>query len=58
MVMKIQIAVFWVVVPGSNVKAVWSSKTLVSYNTTLWHHNPEDHDFVYLITCIDTTETW
>jgi uncharacterized phage-associated protein len=22
----------------------WSSKTLVSYYITIWHHNPEDHD--------------
>jgi len=52
MAMKSQV-VFWVVAMCSDVignkrfrAARSSSKTSVSYNITIWHHNPEDQDFI------------
>jgi len=51
-VVKIQLAVFWIVVPWlyTNVadctstlkrEAVWSSETLVSKHYPAWHNNPD-----------------
>jgi hypothetical protein len=48
--MKIQIAVFWVVTPCSEMAGYqrllspWFSKTVVSCHITIWRHNPEDRD--------------
>jgi len=50
--MKIQVMVFWVVKPCSNVAQYQVFKglhclhlyTLVSYHVTTWRNNPEDHN--------------
>jgi len=54
MVVKIQVKVFWIVMPCSVQRSMPSpssagtSETLVSYHNTTWHHNQEDL-YLYMV---------
>jgi hypothetical protein len=56
-VMKIQVVVFWVVTPCSDVadtlkiEAAWSFESLVYYHIATQCQNPDDHDLMLSSVC-------
>jgi hypothetical protein len=55
MAMKNQVMVIWVVTPCRDVEAMKSSKILVSYYVTTWHHHPEDQKTITWLCWRQTT---